>query len=287
MKERQDSGDEGWTLVIRPVSGWFDLHLRDLWRYRDLIGLFVLRDFNAIYKQTILGPIWFLVQPLVTTLTFTVVFSKIAKIPTDGIPPPLFYLSGVVAWNFFSGCLTKTSSTFTGNANLFGKVWFPRLTVPISVVASTLISFALQLMLLLAMLIWYLAGGGALMPGLQLLLLPLLILQMAALGLGFGIVVSSLTTKYRDLSYLVTFGVQLWMYATPVVYPTSGIPEKWRWLIAINPMAPVMEAFRALLFGVGTVSGTELAGSLVATGLVLVVGVVLFSRIEKSFMDTV
>lgn len=276
-----------WTEVIRPVSGWFDLHLNELWRYRDLIMLFVRRDFVSVYKQTILGPLWYLIQPVFTTIVFTVIFGKVANIPTDGIPQPLFYLSGIVAWQYFSGCLNKTSSTFVGNAGIFGKVYFPRLTVPLSVVISNLVSFAIQLLLFGGVILYYLAQGAAISLQWSVLLVPLLILQMAALGLGFGIIVSSLTTKYRDLTQLVGFGVQLWMYASPVVYPTSMIPEKYRWLMALNPMAPIIEAFRYAFLGVGTVNVGSMAISAVMTVVILVIGIILFSRIEKSFMDTV
>jgi lipopolysaccharide transport system permease protein len=279
--------DNQWTSVIKPVSGWFDIHLSEVWRYRDLIMLFVRRDFVSVYKQTILGPLWFLLQPLFTTLVFTVIFGRIAKIPTDGLPPILFYLSGVVAWNYFAGCLNKTSDTFVGNAHLFGKVYFPRLTVPISVVISNLITFGIQCALFLCFFFYFYANGASISPKPLILFLPLLILQMAALGLGFGIIVTSLTTKYRDLVQLVGFGVQLWMYATPIVYPTSRIPEKWQWVIAINPMAPIIEFFRYSFLGAGTVSMWQMGLSISITLLVLLIGIILFSRIEKSFMDTV
>jgi lipopolysaccharide transport system permease protein len=280
-------GEDEWTKTIRPVSGWFDIHLGELWRYRDLIMLFVRRDFVAIYKQTILGPLWYLVQPIMTTLIFTVIFGKVAKISTDGLPPVMFYLSGVVAWRYFADCLQKTSNTFTDNAHMFGKVYFPRLTVPLSVVISNLIAFAIQLVLFAGFWIYFYAKGTAIHLQLAGLLLPILILQMAALGLGCGIIVSSLTTKYRDLTHLVGFGVQLWMYATPVVYPLSIIPEKYQWLMALNPMTPIIEAFRYAFLGVGTVDVCSIATSAAMTLVLLFVGVVLFSRIEKSFMDTV
>jgi len=279
--------EEEWTSTIRPVTGWFDINLGALWRYRDLIMLFVRRDFVSIYKQTILGPLWYLIQPIMTTLIFTVIFGNVAQISTDGLPPVMFYLSGVVAWRYFSDCLQNTSNTFVGNAHIFGKVYFPRMTVPLSVVISNLIAFAIQLVLFSAFWIYFYSKGSAIQLQLAALLLPLLILQMAALGLGCGIIVSSLTTKYRDLTHLVGFGVQLWMYATPVVYPSSIIPEKYHWLMALNPMAPIIEAFRYVLLGVGTVNAGDIVTSAVMTLLLLFVGVVLFSRIEKSFMDTI
>lgn len=275
------------TTVIRPVSGWFDLNLRAIWRYRDLVYLMVRRDFVAQYAQTILGPLWFVVQPVLTTIMFSLVFGRVARLPTDGIPPTLFYMSGVVAWSYFSTCVTRTSSTFSSNAHIFGKVWFPRLVVPISVVTSALFALAIQLVLLAAMIGWNLASGGVLRSGSMLWLLPLLVAQMGLLGLGCGIVISSLTTRYRDLANLVTFGVQLWMYATPVVYPASRIPEKWSWLMLANPMAPIVEAFRLAVFGVGTVTATQVLTSAGVTAGILAGGVLLFSRVEKSFMDSV
>ena len=249
--------------------------------------LFVRRDFVSVYKQTILGPVWFLLQPLFTTVVFTIIFGRIAKIPTDGLPQPLFYMAGVVAWGYFSGCLNKTSTTFVSNASIFGKVYFPRLTVPIANVISSLISFAIQFALFLCFVGYYIASGAAVRMTPLVLFLPLLLFQMAILGLGFGIIVSSLTTKYRDLTQLVGFGVQLWMYATPVVYPISRIPDKWQWIVSLNPIAPVIEAFRYIFLGAGTVNALQMGMSVGITLLVLFVGIVLFSRIEKSFMDTV
>jgi homopolymeric O-antigen transport system permease protein len=276
------------TYVIRPVSGWFDLHLGDLWRYRDLIMLFVRRDFVAVYKQTILGPLWYLIQPVMTTIVFTFVFGRIAKIPTDGVPPTLFYLAGLTVWNYFSGCLNRTSNTFVGNAGIFGKVYFPRLAVPISVVISGMISFFIQLALFLSVLVFYVIQGAAIVVNpLYLLALPLLLLQISALGLGFGIIVSSLTTKYRDLAQLVGFGVQLWMYATPIAYPSSQVPAKWLFIISLNPMTAAVEMFRVAFLGVGTIHPWQIIMSVVSTVVILFIGIILFSRVEKSFMDTV
>lgn len=278
---------EQWTETIQPVSGWFDIRLGELWRYRDLIMLFVRRDFVAIYKQTILGPLWYLIQPITTTLVFTVIFGRVAKLPTDGLPQMLFYLSGVIAWRYFADCLSKTSNTFVANAGIFGKVYFPRLCIPISVVISNLIGFSIQFLLFLCFFFYYWSTGADIHPQWVLFLLPLMMLQMAALGLGFGIIVSAMTTKYRDLTHLVGFGVQLWMYGTPIVYPASMVPEKWHWALNLNPMAPIIEAFRYAFLGVGTVNFTSIATSAVMTVVILAIGIVLFSRIEKSFMDTV
>jgi lipopolysaccharide transport system permease protein len=285
MPKGQDT--QQWTSIIRPVSGWFDIHLSELWRYRDLIMLFVRRDFVAVYKQTILGPLWFLIQPLFTTIVFTIIFGRIAKIPTDGLPQILFYLSGIVTWNYFSGCLNKTSDTFVANAGIFGKVWFPRLAVPISIVISNLITFAIQFLLFMGFWVYFLINGSTINPQPLIILLPFLILQMAALGLGCGIIISSLTTKYRDLTHLVGFGVQLWMFATPIVYPTSRIPERFQWIIALNPMSPIIEVFRYSFLGAGTINPSHIALSVLTTMVILFIGIILFSRVEKSFMDTV
>lgn len=282
------SNDESqWTIVIQPRRGWFAINFVDLWRYRDLIMLFVRRDFVANYKQTILGPLWFLLQPLLTTVVFTVIFGKIARIPTDGLPQVLFYLGGIVAWNYFSTCLTKTADTFVANAGIFGKVYFPRLAIPVSVVITNLITFCIQFGLFLLVMLYYFFAGSVIQPNLWILLTPLLLLQMAALGLGVGILVSSMTTKYRDLNFLVGFGVQLWMYATPVVYPMSQIPGKWQWVYLLNPMATVIETFRFAFLGAGTIDLVRLLASAGITIAILVSGIILFSRVEKNFMDTV
>jgi lipopolysaccharide transport system permease protein len=278
---------EDWTLIIRPKSRWFDLHLADLWRYRDLVMLFVRRDFVSTYKQTILGPLWFIIQPLLTTLTFTLIFGNIAQLSTDGLPKILFYLSGVTAWNYFSECLLRTSETFSANANIFGKVYFPRLAVPVSIVISNLIKFAIQLGLFLGFYLFFLARGTAIRPTMALLLLPVLLLMMAALGLGSGIIVSSLTTRYRDLRFLVQFGAQLLMYSTPVIFPLSKLPEQYRWIMLANPMTSVIEAFRYAFLGTGTFSWLLLGISAAVTLFILAIGVLLFNQVEKSFMDTV
>ncbi|HEY3375049.1 MAG TPA: ABC transporter permease [Candidatus Aquicultor sp.] len=278
---------DDWTTIIEPRTGWFDINLAELWHYRDLILLFVRRDFVALYKQTVLGPTWFLLQPLFTTVVFTIVFGNIAHIPTDGLPQILFYMSGIITWNYFATCLTKTSDTFATNAPIFGKVYFPRLAVPISVVITNLFAFAIQFCLFLVFMLFFYLKGAPIKPNCWLLLAPVLLIQMAALGLGGGILVSSLTTKYRDLTFLVTFGVQLWMYATPVVYPLSQIPVKWQMLYALNPMTAVIETFRYAFLGAGSIKLWQLAVSLGMTALILVGGLVLFTRIEKSFMDTI
>lgn len=274
-----------WDIEITPRGAYLDL--AGLWRYRDLLALLVKRDFVTFYKQTILGPLWYLLQPLFTTFVFTIIFSRIAHIPTDGIPAPLFYLAGVVMWSYFANCMTKTSDTFAVNANVFGKVYFPRLVVPISIVISNLISLGIQIMLFLAILSYFVWQGAALRPNLWVLALPLVVLQVAALGLGVGTLLSSLTTKYRDLAFVVGFGAQLWMYATPIVYPLSQVPQEWHWLAGLNPMVAVVEAVRYMLLGSGTVQPQHIITSVVITFALLAAGVTLFSRIERTSMDTV
>jgi lipopolysaccharide transport system permease protein len=274
-------------MVIRPQRTWLDLRLGELWQARELVMLFVWRDFVSLYKQTILGPLWYLIQPLLTTMTFTVIFGRIARLSTDGLPQMLFYMAGTVIWSYFAACLTKTSTTFITNANLFGKVYFPRLTVPLSIMVSNLVTFAIQLGLFLVFLAYFALAGAAIRPNLWILYTPLLVLVMAGLGLGFGIIVSALTTRYRDLQYLVTFGVQLLMYATPVVYPLSTVSGKFRWLILANPMTPIVESFRYAFLGAGTVDGGHLLYSATFMLVVLLIGILMFNQVERTFMDTV
>ncbi len=285
--EKIDYGTDHWTMILRPKKSLFQVNLHELWQYRDLIALFVRRDFVAKYKQTILGPLWFIIQPLLTTLMFVVVFGNIAGIPTDGIPQVLFYMSGIVGWNYFSTCLNDTSQTFLKNASIFGKVYFPRLAMPISIVISNLVSFIIQFLFLLCFLLYFYLRGADLSIGIDVLLLPFLVLLMAGLGLGFGIIISSLTTKYRDLTHLVGFGVSLWMYATPIIYPLSEIPERYKMFVLANPMTPLIETFKTVLLGVGTVNYLYLLYSLVFTIVLLAVGVLIFNKVERTFMDTV
>ncbi|PWR70708.1 ABC transporter permease [Methanospirillum lacunae] len=279
--------DTNWTLEIRPRAGWLDINLAEIWRYRDLILLLVRRDFVSIYKQTILGPVWFFLQPLFTTIVFTVVFGNIAQIPTDGIPQILFYMAGIVAWTYFANCMTKTSNTFIENAGIFGKVYFPRLVVPISVVITNLLTFFIQFSLFLIFLGYYILVGSSVKLTLWIIVIPLLLIQMAALGLGMGILISSLTTKYRDLIFAVGFGVQLWMYATPIVYPLSQIPEKWQWIFALNPMTAIVEVFRYAFLGSGAIRPWVWEMSIIMTVIILIFGILLFNKVEKTFMDTV
>ncbi len=283
----QSIENEDWTLVIKPRRNLLDLRLRELWQYRDLVLLFVRRDFVSVYKQTILGPFWYIIQPLLTTITFTVIFGRVAKLPTDGLPQFLFYLSGTVIWRYFDECLTKTSNTFVNNTNLFGKVYFPRMAVPVSILLSNLITFFVQFVLFLIFLAFFMLSGSPVAPNLWALLTPVLIIMMAGLGLGFGIIISSLTTKYRDLRFLVQFGVQLLMYATPVIYPASAIPAQFQTLIKLNPMTPIVETFRFAFLGAGSVHPLDLAYSFGFMIVIVLIGAVLFNRVEATFMDTV
>lgn len=279
---------EHWDQIIEPQGKLLDLNLKEVWRYRDLLWLFVKRDFTAQYKQTILGPLWHFIQPIFTTIMFLFIFGKVANIPTDGIEPILFYMSGIAIWNYFSACLTATSSTFVANAGIFGKVYFPRLVIPLSTVVSNMVKFAIQFLLLLAVMVWFAIKNGQFHFGAGWLLIPLLIVMMAGLGLGLGIIISSLTTKYRDFSVLIGFAVQLLMYATPVAYPLSYLKDKaYAGWIAWNPLSPIVEAFRYALFGSGTVdmNGLLYSGGFIV--LVVFIGMIIFSKVERSFMDTV
>lgn len=278
---------ENWDLIIKPKSKWYDLRLKEIFRYKDLLFLFVRRDFVSFYKQTILGPLWFFIQPIFTALTFTIVFGNLAKISTDGVPQILFYLCGVTLWNYFSDTLTKTSETFTANANIFGKVYFPRMIVPLSVVVSNLIKLGVQFLLFIVIWTYYLIKGGDIHPNATLLLVPFLIVLMGFLGLAFGIIISSMTTKYRDLKFLVVFGVQLMMYASPIVYPLSTVPEKYKWLIVSNPVTSIIETFKYAFLGVGEFQWNYLAYSTCFTFILFFWGLIIFHRVEKSFMDTV
>ena len=276
-----------WDLILRPKTGWFDLHLVDLWRYRDLTMLFVWRDFVAQYKQTILGPLWHIIQPLFTTLLFTLMFGRVAKLPTDGLPPMLFYMAGITCWNYFAECLNRSAGTFINNASIFGKVYFPRLCVPVSVVISNIIKFGIQFGLFLCFMGYFAWKGALIHPNALVLLTPVLVLIMAALGLGAGIIISALTIRYRDLQVLITFGVQLLMYATPVILPLSMFSAKYRWIVLANPMSGLVETFRYAFLSSGSFDPMILAYSAAATLVILIVGIVLFNHVERTFMDTV
>ena len=277
-----------YTTIIKPQSKLFEIDFKEIWRYRDLLVMFIKRDIVTQYKQPILGPTWYFIQPALTTIMYMVVFGGIAGISTDGLPQPLFYLAGIVLWQYFSECLNKTSATFTQNQHIFGKVYFPRLISPLSNVLSNLVRMSIQFLLFLIVYVYYVAVGVDVMPNAYALLLPLLIVMLAGLSLGFGIIISSMTTKYRDLTILFTFIVQLWMYATPVIYPLSTINnDKIRMLMGINPLTSIFEAFKYGMLGVGQFSWGGLGYSFGFMVVLLLVGVVVFNKVQRSFMDTV
>lgn len=273
---------------ISPSTGLLELNLKELWEYRDLIYMYVKRDIVTFYKQTIMGPLWFVIQPILTTIMFMFVFGNLAGLSTDGIPKPLFYFSGIILWNYFADCLTRNSKIFIENQNVFGKVYFPRLVVPISITISNLVKFFIQFVIFIGIyLFYYFSAGGTVAPNVYLTLFPLLVILAAGLSLGFGIIFSSLTTKYRDLNFLLQFGVQLWMYITPVIYPLSSMPENRQWIIALNPMTSVIETFKYAAIGQGIFSWVYLTYSFVFMLVLLFVGIIVFNKVEKGFMDTV
>jgi lipopolysaccharide transport system permease protein len=280
---------EPFEIILRADTGWRSLELASIWHYRDLLSLLVWRDYVSKYKQTILGPLWFIIQPLSMTLVFTVIFGKIAGLSTDGLPPVLFYLCGQLGWSYFAQNFASNSATFVANAGLFGKVYFPRLVVPLAALVSNLFAFAIQAATFLCFYLYFKYGRGAGGFGMtwHVVLLPLLVVQTAILSLGVGLVISALTAKYRDLTHLSALLIQVWMYATPVIYPLSQVPQRWQWIAALNPMAPIVEAFRLLLLGVGTVEPLHLLSSMATTVAVTIAGLMLFSRIEKTFVDIV
>ncbi|MFZ5940803.1 MAG: ABC transporter permease [Bacteroidota bacterium] len=291
MKEEEIpvAGDNSvsWDQVISPRRSLFDLHLKEIWRYRDLLKMLVRRDFVTIYKQTILGPLWLFIQPVFTAIIYMVIFARVANISTEGIPPVLFYLGGISIWNYFGICFSRTSGTFDANKHIFGKVYFPRLVSPLSVVIVELFKFLIQFLLFIAVLVFYLVKGAEIHVNAYALLTPLLLVLMAGIGMGFGMIVSSLTTKYRDLQFLMGFIIQLWMYATPIIYPISFVPEPYRDYLKWNPIAPIVETYKYGFFGTGTFSWDGLLYSAVFMILLLFLGVLVFNRTEKSFMDTI
>jgi lipopolysaccharide transport system permease protein len=278
---------EEWTLEITPTPP-LSINLKEIWAYKDLLKMFVWRDFVSVYKQSILGPLWFFIQPILTTIIFTIVFSNIARLSTDGAPRLLFYLSGITVWNYFSSCFVHTSSTFISNASIFGKVYFPRLIIPLSVVISNLLKFLIQFALFLVILFYYLITEDVLNPNLALIALsPVMILFLAALGLGSGVIISSLTTKYRDFQHLLTFAVQLLMYATPVAYPASALSPKLKTIIMLNPVSSIVELFRYAFIGKGLIEPAYLIYSAVMTIIILLAGIIIFHKVESDFIDTV
>lgn len=287
MKTTEESND--WDLVIKGHSSLFDLKFGDLWRYRDLLAMFVKRDFVSFYKQTVLGPLWFFIQPIFTTIVFSFVFGNLAGISTEGAPKYLFYLTGITSWAYFSDCLTKTSTVFRDNASIFGKVYFPRLIMPLSIVVSNLVRFGVQLLLLICMMVYfYFFPQGKFHVTPALFLFPILVLLMALLGLGLGLIITAMTTKYRDLTFLVTFGVQLLMYGTTVIYPLSYAREKgYDHIVELNPMTGIIEAFRYAFLGTGEFTAASLGYSAVVTIIILFFGIIIFNKTEKNFVDTI
>ena len=282
-----------WDLVIKDKTSLFDLKLIELWRYRDLLLLFVRRDFVSFYKQTILGPIWFFIQPIFTTIVFTFIFGKLAGISTDGLPQQLFYLTGITSWNYFSDCLTKTSTVFRDNSNIFGKVYFPRLIMPLSIVVSSLARFGVQLLLLIVMMVYfyfYPIENSSFQVTSAIFIFPFLVVLMALLGLGLGLIITAITTKYKDLTFLVTFGVQLLMYGTTVIYPLSEAKIKYPEMakyIELNPMTGIIEAFRYSFLGKGEFTLFSIVYSTIITVIVLFIGILIFNKTEKNFVDTI
>ncbi len=272
---------------IHSQTPLLDLRLKDVWEYRDLLLLLVRRDFVSVYKQTILGPLWFLIQPVLTTIMFSFIFGRLAGISTDGLPPALFYMAGITAWNYFADCVIKTSTVFRDNAHIFGKVYFPRLIMPLSIVVSSLVRFGVQLILFIAVMVFYALKGAAFHPTWAMSLFPLIVVLMAVLGLGAGMIISALTTKYRDLAFLITFGIQLLMYATTVIFPLSAAPQKYKWLIELNPMTSLIETFKYGFLGKGSFAWSSIGYSAAVAIVLLISGVIIFNKVEKDFVDTV
>lgn len=286
MQQQQHHNIEQWSQEIAPNNSLFSLNLKEVWQYRDLILLLVKRDFVTYFKQTILGPIWFFVNPIFTTIIYTFVFGNIAGISTDGAPQAVFYLSGVIMWNYFSTSLTATANVFTSNASIFGKVYFPRLIMPLSIVVSNLMQFGVQFLLFAALVIFYTIAGD-IQPNMWILMTPVLIVLMAGFALGAGMILSSLTTKYKDVSMLLAFGVQLFMYATPVIYPISAMPEKLKPYVALNPLTGIFECFKYAYLGVGDFSGGMLLYSTIFIAVLLMIGTLIFNKVQRGFMDTI
>ena len=283
----EDIKEQRWTRVIKPKTNLLDVDLKNVWRYRDLIYMYVKRDIVVQYKQTILGPIWYFVQPILTTIMFMFVFGGIAQISTDGMPQPLFYMAGLLLWNYFSSCFTASSDIFGSNAGVFGKVYFPRMVVPISAIISNLLKMLIQLVLFIFIYVYFAIKGAPVYLNWSLLLFPVLVVMTALHGMSWGLIISSLTTKYRDLKFLISFGVQLLMYATPIIYPLSASPEKYRWILELNPLTPILEAFKYSCMGCGALNWSGLLYSFIFMLVSLFLGVIIFSRQEKTFMDTV
>jgi len=277
---------EQWDSVIESRHSLFDINFKELWHYRDLLVLFVRRDFVTVYKQTILGPLWFFIQPLLTTITFTLIFGNVAQLSTDGAPKIIFYMAGITLWNYFSSCLTTVSGVFNANAGIFGKVYFPRLIMPLTVVISNLMKFGVQFLLFVGFVIYFVAQDQ-IAPKFWIFLTPVIVALMALIAMGIGLILSSMTTKYKDLNQLIGFGVQLFMYATPVIYPSSSVPEDYQWVVALNPLVPLFDYMRYAYLGVGTFVLSDLIYTFLFSVVILIVGVLVFNKTQKTFMDTV
>ncbi|UPT70046.1 MAG: ABC transporter permease [Flavobacterium sp. JAD_PAG50586_2] len=284
MKNNNQSED--WDLVIKGQSSLFDVNFRDLWHYRDLLFLFVKRDFVTVYKQTILGPLWFFIQPLLTTITFTIVFGIVAQLNTDGAPKIIFYMAGITLWNYFSTCLTTVAGVFTTNASIFGKVYFPRLIMPLTIVISNLMKFGVQFLLFLGFVIYF-ALRGQIHPNTYIALTPYIILLMAVISMGIGLILTAMTTKYKDLTQLITFGIQLFMYITPVIYSSTSIPENYRWLVDLNPLVSLFDYMRFAYLGIGKFSLGSLIYPTLFSVVSLTIGILVFNKSQKTFIDTV
>jgi lipopolysaccharide transport system permease protein len=291
---KEEGNSEDWDLIIKGSTSLFDINFQDIWRYRDLLFMFVKRDFVSFYKQTILGPLWFFIQPIMTTIVFTFIFGTIAGVSADGFPRTLFYLTGITAWNYFSDCLTKTSTVFKDNANIFGKVYFPRLIMPLSIVVSNLVRFGVQMLLLIFMMVYYyffpIKDTEFHIEPLAILLFPILVALMALLGLGMGLIITAITTKYKDLTFLITFGVSLLMYGTTVAYPLSYVKDRQPhlvYLMKLNPMTNIIEAFRYIFLGKGEVTTSSISYSTLVTIVILFFGILIFNKTEKNFVDTI
>lgn len=277
---------ESWDSVIESKHSLFDINLKELWHYRDLLVLFVRRDFVTVYKQTILGPLWFFIQPLLTTITFTIIFGNVAQLSTDGAPKIIFYMAGITLWNYFSTCLTTVSGVFNANASIFGKVYFPRLIMPLTIVISNLMKFAVQFLLFVGF-VGYFTFQNEIQPNSWILLTPFIIVLMALISMGIGLILSSMTTKYKDLNQLIGFGVQLFMYATPVIYPSSSVPKDYQWLVELNPLVGLFDYMRYAYLGIGDFDFSNLVYPSVFSIVILALGILVFNKTQKTFMDTV
>jgi lipopolysaccharide transport system permease protein len=287
MNKINSTDELNWDISIHPKNSFFDLNLKETWKYRDLLLLLVRRDFVSFYKQTIFGPIWFIVQPIFTALTFMFVFGNLAGIPTDGIPAPLFYLSGILVWTFFSDSLIKTSTVLRDNANILGKVYFPRVIMPLSIVSSNLLKYLIQIILFLFLYIYYCFDSGLSLVSFKLLVFPFIILMFAIQSLGFGLIISGLTTKYRDLALLITFGIQLLLYISPIAYPISTLSNSAKFYMMFNPLSYLFDLYRQCLFNVGVFSFQNLFFAILQSLIIFISGIFVFNKVEKSFIDTI